>query len=81
MISGATLIDYRERYTTIEFFKKRISKTLLPFLVWSVVGIVYNRLTSGLFIIPLNFLEWKDAIFQIQEPKRNRKKCFEITIC
>ncbi len=65
MISGATLIDYRERYSTIDFFKKRISKTLIPFLAWSVVGVVYNRLTSGLFIIPLNALEWKDTIFQI----------------
>ena len=41
MISGATLLDYRERYDTKLFFKKRFSKTLIPFLVWSVIGIFY----------------------------------------
>lgn len=35
MISGATLIDYRDRYSTKKFFAKRIKKTFLPYLFWS----------------------------------------------
>lgn len=42
MISGATLIDYRERYSTRKFFIKRIQKTVIPFLVWSIVGFLYG---------------------------------------
>ena len=38
MISGATLMDYPKRYDTKMYFRKRISKTLIPFLVWSLVG-------------------------------------------
>ena len=41
MLSGATLIDYQERYSTKEFFKKRFKKTMIPFLVWSVIGMVW----------------------------------------
>lgn len=35
MISGTTLIDYRERYNTKEFFLRRIKKTLIPYIGWS----------------------------------------------
>lgn len=37
MCSGVTLLDYPARYTTREFFRKRCEKTLLPFLVWSLL--------------------------------------------
>ena len=39
MISGATLIDYPQRYDAKTYFCKRISKTFLPFVVWSMVGL------------------------------------------
>lgn len=42
MISGATLIDYRERYSTKEFLKKRFKKTVIPFICWSIIGILYQ---------------------------------------
>lgn len=42
MISGATLIDYNERYSTKSFFKRRIKKTVIPFIVWSLIGVVYR---------------------------------------
>lgn len=38
MISGATLMDYRERYTTAEFYKNRIKKTVVPFVFWSLIS-------------------------------------------
>ena len=42
MISGATLIDYSERYSTKEFFKKRFVKTVIPFLAWSVFALLWK---------------------------------------
>lgn len=42
MISGATLIDYRERYSTKEFFAKRFKKTVIPFLAWSVFALLWK---------------------------------------
>ena len=41
MISGATLLDYRTRYTTREYFQKRLGRTGVPFLFWSVVSIFW----------------------------------------
>ena len=44
MVSGATLIDYSDRYSTKIFFIKRIKKTVIPFLVWSLIGLAYSCL-------------------------------------
>ncbi len=46
MISGATLIDYPQRYDAKTYFCKRISKTFLPFVVWSLVGLA-NMIMCG----------------------------------
>lgn len=44
MLSGATLLKYKERYTTKQYFKKRIEKILLPWIIWSlIVYIVHNK--------------------------------------
>ena len=44
MITGATLLDYRKRYDTKTFFRKRAWKVLIPYTFWSLVGLVYvNR--------------------------------------
>lgn len=50
MISGATLMEYRDRYSTKEYFKKRIAKTVVPFLIWSVIGLLYRLLTHTITI-------------------------------
>lgn len=42
MNSGATLIDYRKRYSTIVHVKKRLEKTLIPYLGWSTIWIFSN---------------------------------------
>ena len=47
MISGATLINYRKRYGTRKFFKKRIVKAVIPFLIWSLIGGVWVRFFDG----------------------------------
>lgn len=40
MISGATLIDYRKRYTLLEYMKKRFLKTAIPFVFWYVFALI-----------------------------------------
>lgn len=37
MLSGANLMSYRERYTTVEFFKKRFVRILIPFVLWTFI--------------------------------------------
>ncbi|WP_165364213.1 acyltransferase [Sporolactobacillus sp. THM19-2] len=44
MLSGANLLSYRERYSTSTFFKKRIKRVLIPFLIWSFIWAVFNYL-------------------------------------
>ncbi|MDO5462768.1 MAG: acyltransferase family protein, partial [bacterium] len=50
MISGCTLIDYKEKYDTKTFFIKRIKKTVFPFLVWSGMACLYEY-----FLHPIRF--------------------------
>lgn len=38
MISGATLIDYPKRYDGWTYAKKRVHRTVIPFLAWSLIG-------------------------------------------
>ena len=40
MLSGATLMAYREKYSTGVFFKKRLARVVLPWLFWSVFFLV-----------------------------------------
>lgn len=42
MLSGATLIEYRAKYTTRTFLKKRVEKTLIPFVAWSFLMLLYK---------------------------------------
>lgn len=43
MISGATLMDYRDRYSTKDFFIKRGLRTLIPFIAWSLIWYVLSN--------------------------------------
>ena len=40
MLTGATLMRYRERYDTKTFFKKRLLRTLVPFVLWNVIWFI-----------------------------------------
>ena len=42
MITGATLLDYRQKYSTKIYFVKRIRKTVIPFIVWSIIAALIN---------------------------------------
>lgn len=41
MISGAMLLDFKNRYPLKTYLKKRISKTVIPFLFWSMFGLLF----------------------------------------
>ena len=47
MITGATLLGYRQRYDTKAFFKKRLTKIIIPLIFWSVFmlfwGVYYSH--------------------------------------
>lgn len=47
MVSGATLIDYQDRYSTRDYFVKRIEKTVFPFLFWSIFGLFFGMFVTG----------------------------------
>lgn len=52
MLSGATLMEYREKYDTKTYFKKRIFKTFLPFILWNIFiliekGVVEKTIELG----------------------------------
>lgn len=42
MITGATLMDYRERYSTKTYFFQRVKKTVIPFFIWSIVALLFQ---------------------------------------
>ena len=48
MISGATLMNYREKYDTKTFFKKRATKILIPFLFWAIFMFLWKSATKQL---------------------------------
>ena len=42
MLTGATLLGYRAKYSTYDFFKKRDTRTLIPFILFSMLYIIHN---------------------------------------
>lgn len=47
MITGITLINYQDRYSTAEYYKKRIVKTFFPYIAWSFIGLAYSYKING----------------------------------
>lgn len=50
MITGATLLGYRERYSTKVFLKRRLLRIVIPFILWSVIMLVWKYLGGSLAI-------------------------------
>jgi len=46
MLSGAKLMEYRSRYSTREYVKKRLIRVGIPFLFWNVFYMVFQRVIS-----------------------------------
>lgn len=54
MISGALLVDFSDKYDLKTYFSKRINKTVLPFVIWSFIGVLFKLLF-------LHTLKWKNV--------------------
>ncbi len=52
MVSSATLLDYRERYSTKEFAKRRVEKAVIPYVFWTIVALVVFGLTKKINFQP-----------------------------
>lgn len=48
MLSGANLLGYREKYDTATFFKKRVMRTVVPWIVWSLIMLIWKTGTGQL---------------------------------
>lgn len=59
MLSGATLLNYRQRYSTTEFYKKRFIRTVIPYLFWSITFYTIYLLRGN---PPFG---WKDTITRV----------------
>lgn len=42
MISASTLLDYNRRYGLGTYFRKRITKTVIPYVFWSLIGVLFQ---------------------------------------
>jgi len=54
MLSGATLLDYQDKYSTPEFFRRRFRRTVVPWLFWSVVILIEKLHTGSIVIEPFS---------------------------
>ena len=48
MLSGANLMEYRKRYSTVQYARKRFLKGVLPYLLWGCIFSGISSLNSGL---------------------------------
>ncbi|MFC0036173.1 acyltransferase [Cardiobacterium valvarum] len=58
MISGYTLMDYRQRYNSKTFLQKRFRRTVIPFIAWSLFGLWLYSYKNA---IPLE-TGWRDIV-------------------
>lgn len=42
MLTGANLLGYQRKYGTKEFFKKRVLRTFIPFIIWATIAYVWQ---------------------------------------
>lgn len=63
MITGATLIGYREKYDTKTYFKKRFAKIVIPFLVWSLLFVLLSVALKKLSFSDLTLIDLFNNIF------------------
>lgn len=54
MLSGATLLDYRDKYSTKEFLRRRFKKVFVPFVVWQIIWFLICVLIQG----KQEFMSW-----------------------
>ena len=64
MLSGANLMDYRKKYDTKAFFRKRVSRVLIPTIVWiTIVAIWKMFIIKTIDIGSINIVEFLNMVF------------------
>ena len=66
MLSGANLMNYRKKYDTKTFFKKRVMKVVIPFIFWSVFQIIW-KVNLGRLTLEYNIKNIINIIFTNQQ--------------
>ena len=54
MMTGVTLIDFNKRYGLKTYFHKRFRKVVIPFLIWSLVGLGCHLITHSIHLKDLS---------------------------
>ena len=67
MLSGANLMNYREKYDTKTFFKKRFLKVLVPFIFWAIVMFIWKIYIIKTMPTIEGIRNWINAIFTNKE--------------
>lgn len=62
MLTGATLMRYDNRYTTKKFFRKRFSRTVIPFILWSCIWLLLNIVKGDIDVYELSISQVLDGI-------------------
>lgn len=78
MISGATLLNYRNRYPTKVYFAKRFVKVVIPFCFWSLFSLVWHIVVYGNSIDSLNGI--KSILSGLLNARYNTKYWFFIPL-
>lgn len=50
MITGVNLLNYREKYSTAVYFKKRVVRTVIPWLAWSFIVLAWKVATGQMVL-------------------------------
>lgn len=50
MLSGANLLNYRNKYSTRIFFEKRFVRTVIPWLFWSISVLIWKASTGQIIL-------------------------------
>lgn len=66
MLSGANLLNYRDKYDTKTFFKKRFIKVLIPFVFWAIIMFIW-KIGINQLELDYNFKKIINAFFTNKE--------------
>lgn len=55
MITGANLLDYQDKYSTKEYFKRRAKKVFIPYFIWTFIMMFYRIITKDLSFSDISF--------------------------
>ncbi|MDD3252713.1 MAG: acyltransferase [Lachnospiraceae bacterium] len=63
MLSGATLLDYRKKYSTKTFFFKRFTRVLIPWICWSIIILAIKVIRGAATIDSFQLKTFLDLFF------------------